>query len=172
MASVARTAPRPLRAATSRAELAERIEVQRRARAAAIESVLRWLELAGYPDAAIELRKATLQPAEQLGPWSRAKLEALLRVQVLYPRRLLPAESDHEGIRLASDLEALASFAGGKSLVLLGASSLESDHELVPTPEQFARFYSALGLLASAVLDVTEPEWRRGDWLLDETEDA
>jgi len=69
-------------------------------------------------------------------------------------------------------LEALASFAGGKSLVLLGASSLESDYELVPTPEQFTRFYSALGLLAAAVLDVTEPEWRRGDWLLDETDET
>lgn len=171
MASVARAPRAPLRSATTRAELGERIELQRRARAATIESVLRWLESAGYPDAAVELRRAALPPDEQLGTWHRAKLEALLRVQVLYPRRLLPAAPEHEGIRLASDLEALASFAGGKALVLLGAASLDSARELVPTSKQFARFYNALGELALAVLDVTEPEWRRGDWLLDETDE-
>lgn len=115
----------------------------------------RWLEAAGYPDAAAELARAARRPLA--GFWTDARLEALLRASVAAGRW-----AEVEGSRPEDDKWNLAvlclntaEFLAAKGLHLMAPRTLE------PEAHQSAHVKRRVALLAEALLDLLEPGWRR-----------
>lgn len=110
----------------------------------------RYLEGAGFPEAAEELAKAAREPLAQRAFWTDARAEALARVARL---RQMPLTSD-EKTDLAGLLLALGQFVAGRGLLVL------AEQQKKPTSEQSIHIMRSVAMLAGLLLDLTEPEWR------------
>lgn len=150
----------------TRAEHEARAEVASEARASALESAVRWLELAGHVDAAKDLRRSAASNRSEFfrasgrSPWTRARLEAAARVACCQPLSLFDVPQAPR-IQLARELYAFQSFVGGHALMLFG------DAELEPTAQGRALLRRALAVFAERLLDIVEPHWRDAPWLTD-----
>jgi len=162
---VALRARPPVLPPSTRAEHQARAELQRKARAAATEGAIRWLESSGHAEAAAELRTAFRSGsaagswlASPRDTWQRDKLEAATRVLLRAEQGLV----DCEPVPFGADMHALGLWLASASARLLAATCIEP-----PNPENRARFYRLLAELAATVLDIVDEGWRAGPWVLE-----
>ena len=110
----------------------------------------RYLEGAGFLEAAEELAAAAREPLRERGFWDESMLEALARVTRLSQ---LPLTGDAK-TDAASLMLALGQFGAGRGLLLLAEKQRE------PTSAERVHVTRTVARLAALLLDLTEPGWR------------
>jgi hypothetical protein len=113
----------------------------------------RWLEARGYPDAATAL--ATAARGELKGFWNERRLQAFT---IALRTDNAPDWSSNENVATGSVISNAASFMRGAALLLMIG-------DIAPiSSANAARIRRCIALLAVAILDTTDPNWRIKRW--------
>lgn len=120
------------------------------------QTAANYLEAAGYPEAAAELHRAARSRSAGAWIWTPHRLAA-------WTRAVREAKGIHSKYywSLAIDLYVLLEFCSRQAFALMKSPGRIIDNA------KLAPLHRAIADLSAALLDITEPGWRRKQWTLE-----